>query len=148
MSITLPTNLPSGDRRPVLVLLAPARPTTVPAVLLGAARILQAQGLWQGDYVPDPLDREISPEELPHSRRPMSVIAAIHCAVTGDPHRTSQLGDMAMGVVALSIDGGPYWGDFRSLEAHVEAWNDMPGRTADEAVELLERLATSSERAA
>ncbi|MHA4776015.1 DUF6197 family protein [Streptomyces sp. MSC1_001] len=148
MSITLPTNLPSGDRRPTLVLLAPARPTTVPSVLLGAARILQANGLWQGDYVPDPLDREISPEALPHSRRPMSVIAAIHCAVTGDPHQTSQLGDMAMGFVALSIDGGPYWTDFRSLEVHVEAWNDEPGRTADEAVELLERLATSSERAA
>lgn len=148
MSITLPTNLPSGDRQPVLVLLPPARPTTVPAVLLGAARIIQANGLWQGDYVPDPLNREISAEEIPHSQRPMSLRAAINCATTGDPHRTSQLGDMAMGYLALSIDGGPYWGDYRSLETHVEAWNDEPGRTADETVALLERLATSSERAA
>ncbi|MER8233531.1 hypothetical protein [Streptomyces sp. NPDC094049] len=144
--ITDPTNLPTGARRPVLVQLAPAaRPTTVPAVLLTAARIIAANGLHQGDYVPDPFDREMC---IPHALRPMSVLAAINCAATGDPHRTCQIGDTAIGFVALSIDGGPYWGDYRSLEAHVEEWNDRPGRTAAEAVALLELLASSSERAA
>ncbi|MES9804963.1 DUF6197 family protein [Streptomyces cinereoruber] len=145
MNITVPTNIPSGDRHTTLVLLPVRRPTTAPGVLLRAAQILQANGLWQGDYVPDPLDREVC---IPHFLRPMSVIAALNCAATGDPHRSSQLGDVAMGVVALSIDGGPYWGDFRSLQAHVEEWNDEPGRTADDAVKLLELLATTSERAA
>jgi hypothetical protein len=114
-------------------------------VLLAAARILAVNGLHQGDYLPDVFDRVTT---TPHTTRPMSVIAAINCASTGNPHRTSQIGDTAMGVVALSIDGGPYWGDFRSLEAHVEQWNDRPGRTADDAVALLELLASSSERAA
>ncbi|MFG2900926.1 hypothetical protein ACGFZH_28055 [Streptomyces zaomyceticus] len=145
MSITLPTNLPSGDRRPVLVLLAPARPATVPAVLLGAARILQANGLWQGDFVPDFRDREMC---IPHFMRPMSIVAALRCAATGDPHGESRLGDTAIGYVALSIDGGPYYGDIFSLQAHVDEWGDVAGRSADEAVALLERLATSSERAA
>ncbi|MFE5895873.1 hypothetical protein ACFQ67_00330 [Streptomyces sp. NPDC056488] len=145
VSITHPANFPTGDRRTSLVLLPVRRPSTVPGVLLRAAQILQANGLWQGDYVPDPLDREVC---VPHFLRPMSVIAALNCAATGDPHRTSQVSDMAMGFVALSIDGGPYWTDFRSLEAHVEAWNDAEGRSADEAVALLELLATTSERAA
>jgi hypothetical protein len=118
----------------------------VPAVLLGAARIIQANGLWTGgDYVPDAFDREIC---IPHFLRPMSIVAAIKCAATGDPHRTSQLADMTIGFLALSIDGGPYWGDFRSLEAHVEEWNDVPGRSGDDAVALLEQAATAPERAA
>lgn len=145
MSITLPTNFPSGDRRTIRVGFAPARPTTVPAVLLGAARILQVNGLWQGDYVPDVCDRVLS---IPHFLRPMNIVAALRCAATGDPHRSSQVADMAIGFVALSIDGGPYWRDFRSLEAHVDAWNDAAGRSADEAVALLEMLATAPERAA
>lgn len=149
MNITLPTNLPSGDRRPILVALpAPARPTTVPAVLLAAARILQTNGLWQGDYLLDPCDREVSEAELPHRQRPMSVVAAIRCAATGTPHGTSQLADTAIGFVALSIDGGPVYGDIFSLEQHVDEWGDEPGRSADEAYALLEQLATAPERAA
>ncbi|MET9955653.1 hypothetical protein ABZ135_29465 [Streptomyces sp. NPDC006339] len=145
MSITVPTNIPSGDRRTVRVDFTPARPTTVSAVLLGAARIVQTNGLWQGDYVPDACDREMC---VPHFLRPMSVVAAIRCAATGDPHRSSQLADTAVGFVALSLDGGPVWGDVFSLETHVDAWGDMPGRSADEAVALLEMLATAPERAA
>lgn len=143
--ITSPTNIPTGDRRTALVILAPARPSTVPAVLLAAARIIQANGLWQGDYVPDAFDREMC---VPHFIRPMSIVGAIRCAATGDPHRSSQLADTAIGFVALSIDGGPYWGDVFSLEAHVNEWNDVPGRSGDEAVALLERLATAPEVAA
>ncbi len=124
------------------------RPSTVSAVLLAAARILQANGLWQGDHVVDPCDREISPVEVPHTMRPMSIVAALKCASTGDPHASSQLGDTAVGFVALSIDGGPYWEDGFSLEAHVDEWNDAPARTTDDAVALLEMLATAPERAA
>ncbi|MFF9910660.1 hypothetical protein [Streptomyces sp. NPDC013457] len=145
MSITLPTNFPTGDRRTVAVVFATARPTTVPTVLLGAARILQANGLWQGDYVPDSCDREMC---VPHFLRPMSIVAAIRCSATGDPHASSQLADMAVGFVALSLDGGPYYGDVFSLESHVDAWGDEPGRSADAAVALLEMLATAPECAA
>ncbi|MEU6168039.1 DUF6197 family protein [Streptomyces tanashiensis] len=143
--ITDPTNVPAGDRRPVLVLLAPPRPTTVPAVLLGAARILQAQGLWQGDYVPDTFNRTMT---TPHASRPMSIVAAIRCAATGDPHRCSQLADTAVGYVALSIGDGPYRSDLLTLERHVDGWGDELGRSTDEAMALLEQLATTSERAA
>ncbi|MFF5972268.1 hypothetical protein ACFY7C_12185 [Streptomyces sp. NPDC012769] len=143
--ITDPTNVPTGDRRPLLVLLPPPQPTTVPNVLLAAARLLQMNGFWQHDYLPDPFDRTL---KTPHASRPMSMVAAIRCAATGDPHRTSQLADTAIGFVALSIDGGPYDPNLLSLERHVDAWGDEPGRTVDEAVALLEQLATAPERAA
>ena len=145
MDLRVPTNFPTGDRRTVAVDFVPARPTTVPAVLLGAARIIQANGLWHGDYVPDAFDREMC---IPHFLRPMSLVAAIKCAASGDPHKDSQLADMAIGFVALSIDGGPYHGDLFSLESHVEAWGDEAGRAGDDAVALLETLATAPERAA
>ncbi|MFE2323626.1 hypothetical protein ACFXD5_06830 [Streptomyces sp. NPDC059385] len=143
-----PTDLLHGSRRTVLVALPvrPAAPTTVEGTLLAAARLLQKRGLWQGDYVPDALDREMC---IPHTLRPMSVLAAIKCVVSGNPHRDSLLADNAIGVLAVAIDDGPYYGDIFSLEAHVEKWNDEPGRTVDEAVALLERVATSpAERAA
>ncbi|MGW9437768.1 DUF6197 family protein [Streptomyces sp. NPDC055607] len=145
ISITHPTNIPSGDRRTTLVLLPVRRPSTVPGVLLRAAQILQVNGLWQGDLVPDMRDREM---RIPHFLRPVSVVGALQCAATGSPHGESQVGDMAIGVVALGIGEGPEYGDFFSLRQHVEDWNDEAGRTADEAVALLELLATTSERAA
>jgi hypothetical protein len=143
--LTDPTNTPSGARHPLPIRFVMPRPTTVAGVLLAAARIVQAQGLWQGDYVPDPLDREMT---VPHSARPMSLVAAIKCAVSGDPHHNSQLADMAIGYLALSLDGGPEFGDIFSLEAHVEAWGDEPGRTGDDVVRMLELAATAPERAA
>ncbi|MDV5145874.1 hypothetical protein R1T08_17080 [Streptomyces sp. SBC-4] len=143
--LTSPANLPAGTRRPVLVLLAPPRPTSVPAALLAAARILQANGLWQDDYFPDAFNRVLT---TPHASRPLSIVAAIRCAVAGDPRRETQLADMAIGYVALSLDDEPAWPNAFSLQAHVDNWGDEPGRTTDEAVALLERLATTSERAA
>ncbi|MFG2617751.1 hypothetical protein ACGFXC_08980 [Streptomyces sp. NPDC048507] len=142
-----PTDLPHGSRRTVLVALPtrPTAPTSVEGVLLTAARLLQERGLWQGDFVPDALDREMC---IPHCLRPMSIVAAIRCVISGNPHRTTQLADMAIGVLALSIDEGPLWGDMFSLELHVDAWNDVPGRTTDDAVALLESVATAPERAA
>jgi hypothetical protein len=142
-----PTDLPHGARRTVLVTLPPrpTAPTTVEGVFLAAARLLQARGLWQDGPVPDVHDREVC---IPHCLRPMSIIAAIRCAVSGNPHRSSQLADTAIGVLALWIANGPAYGDIFSLEAHVEKWNDQPGRTTDDAVALLESAATSPERAA
>ncbi|MEU9000481.1 hypothetical protein [Streptomyces sp. NPDC048551] len=143
-----PTDLPHGSRRTVLVALPvrPTAPTTVEGVFLAAARLLQERGLWQGDYVPDVRDREM---RIPHCLRPMSIVAAIRCVVSGNPHRSSQLADTAMGVLALAIGDGPFYGDIFSLETHVDKWNDVPGRTTDDAVALLERVATSpTERAA
>lgn len=143
-----PTDLPHGSRRTVLVALPvrPAAPTSVEGTLLAAARLLQERGLWQGDYVPDVFDREMY---IPHCLRPMNIVAAIRCTVSGNPHRSTRLADTAMGVLALSIGDGPFYGDVFSLEAHVDEWNDVAGRTTDDAVALLEMVATSStERAA
>lgn len=143
--LTSPTNFPAGTRRPVLVLLPSPRPTTVPEVLLAAARILQVNGLWQGDYFPDAFSRTLT---TPHASRPLSIVAAIRCAVTGDPRSETQLADMAIGYVALSLDEEPPAVTPWRLALHVDNWGDVEGRSADEAVALLERLATTSERAA
>ena len=122
-----------------------ARPTTVPQVFRAAARLLAKRGLYQGDYVPDVFDREMC---IPHAFRPMSVVAAIKCATTGDPHVTSPLTDEAIGVLALRLDGGPEFGDIDSLEAHVDGWGDVEGRTTESAVAVLEAAADASEVAA
>ncbi|MFJ3097408.1 DUF6197 family protein [Streptomyces hydrogenans] len=141
--ITDPTNLPAFGRRPVLVLLAPPRPTTVPAVLLAAARIIETNGFFGSDWVEDTFDRRLA---TPHASRRMNLVGAIRCAVSGDPHVESQLADTAIGYVALSLD--PEWTDAFSLRAHVDDWAEEPGRTAANAVALLEYLATAPERAA
>ncbi|MFB7278108.1 hypothetical protein ACFCZV_13450 [Streptomyces hydrogenans] len=143
--LTSPTNLPAGTRKPLLVLLPSPRPTTVPEVLLAAARILVTNGLWQGDYFPDAFSRTLT---TPHASRPLSIVAAIRCAVTGDPRSETQLADMAVGYVALSLDEEPPAVTPWRLALHVDNWGDTPGRSADDAVALLERLATTSERAA
>ncbi len=124
------------------------RPTTVPAVFRAAARLLAANGHYQGDFCPDPFDREIC---IPHFLRPLSIVAAIRCAATGDPHTYSLLGDEATGVLALrlEVDGeGPFWGDVFALEFHVAAWGDVAGRTTESAVAVLYAAADASEVAA
>jgi hypothetical protein len=141
--ITEPTNLPAFGRRPVLVLLAPPRQTTVPAVLLAAARIIETNGFWATDWVEDAFDRRLT---TPHASRRMNLVGAIRCAVSGDPHRESQLADMAIGYASLSL--APEWTDAYSLRTHLDNWAEMPGRSATEAVALLEMLATAPERAA
>lgn len=143
MTITTPTNIPVGDRpRPVRVTLPTRRPTTVSGVFRAAARVLAANGLYQGDYVPDPRDRETC---IPHFLRPMSIVAALKCAATGDPHRTMPLADEAIGVLALRLDDGPVYGDIFSLESHVDDWGDEDGRTAESAVAVLEAAADACE---
>lgn len=143
---TSPTSLPHGSRRTVLVALPvrPTAPTTVEGTLLAAARVIARVGLHRGDYVLDALGRD--GVDVPMYVRPMSVVGAIRFAATGSPQRTSCLADMAVGFLALSIDGGPVWRDPFSLERHVDEWSD--GVTAVEAVAVLELSATAPERVA
>lgn len=148
---TAPTNYPTGDRRTMRVAGVRVQPTTVPGVFRAAARLLAANGHYQGDYCPDPFDREMDPSEFPHHMRPLSIVAALRCAVSGDPHRNSILADNAIAVLAvrLEVDGeGPFWGDIFSLEFHVAAWGDVEGRTTESAVAVLEAAADANEESA
>jgi hypothetical protein len=125
-----------------------ARPDSLPQVFRAAARILAANGLYQGDFVPDAFDREMC---VPHFLRPMSIVAALKTATTGDPHLTSLLADEAIGLLALrlEVDGeGPAYGGIFDLEAHVDGWGDVEGRTTESAVAVLEAAADASEVAA
>lgn len=118
-----------------------ATPTTVPGVFRAAARLLAANGLYQGDFVPDFADREM---DVPHFQRPMSIVAALKCVVSGDPHRPSLLADQAIATLALrlEVDGEPpLQGGIFDLEAHVDAWGDVESRTTESAVAMLERAA-------
>ena len=122
-----------------------ARPTTIPGVFRAAARLLANRGLYQGDFVPDVFDREMC---VPHFLRPMSIVAALKCAVSGDPHLTSLLSDEAIATLALrlEVDGeGPLFGGIFDLEAHVDAWGDLEGRSTESAVAVLEAAAEASE---
>lgn len=138
-----PTDLPAYGRRPVLVTgITIPRPTTVHAVFRAAARLIAANGHYRGDHVPDPFDREMC---IPHFLRPMSIVAALKCATTGDPHVTSLLADEAIDRLALRLNGGPEYGDIFSLEAHVDEWGDAEGRTTESAVAVLEAAADACE---
>ncbi|WP_255293287.1 DUF6197 family protein [Streptomyces niveus] len=139
---TAPTNFPSGDRRTARVALPTRRPSTVSAVFRAAARVLAANGLYQGDYVPDVRDKEM---RVPHFLRPMSIVAALKCAASGDPHRDTALANKAIGVLALRLDDGPAYGDIFSLEAHVDGWGDLPGRSTESAVAVLYAAADAVE---
>lgn len=122
-----------------------ARPVTVPSVFRAAARLIVANGLWKGDFVPDAMDREMC---VPHFLRPMSIVAALKCAVSGDPHQPSLLADNAIAVLALrlEVDGeGPLFGGVFDLEAHVDAWGDVEERTVESAVAVLEAAADANE---
>lgn len=141
-----PTDLPAGHRRTVHVDITIPRPTSVASVFRAAARILAANGLYQGDFVPDAFDREMC---IPHFLRPMSIVAALKTAVAGDHRTDSLLADEAIAVLALRLDdGGPQWGGIFSLEAHVDAWGDAEGRTTESAVAVLYAAADASEQVA
>jgi hypothetical protein len=109
-------------------------PVTVSEVFRRAAEILSVNGHWQGDFCPDPLDRET---HTPHYLRPLSIVAALRCAVSGDPHTYPPLADKAIAVLAVRIGDGPGHGDAFSLELHVDEWGDTPGRSTGETVALL-----------
>ncbi|MFJ7417930.1 hypothetical protein ACIQXD_04875 [Streptomyces uncialis] len=136
--MTAPTDVPTGGRRTVLVSgwMSPA-PMTLPGVFRAAAGLIESRGLYQGDHVPDAMDREMC---VPHWMRPMSVVAALKCATTGDPHLTSLLADQAIARLALrlEVDGeGPDFTGIFDLEEHVDRWTDAPGRSVEDAVAVL-----------
>lgn len=125
-----------------------SRPIDLPQTYRVAARILAANGLYKGDFVPDAFDREMC---IPHFLRPMSIVAALKCATTGDPHVTSLLADEAIAALALrlEVDGeGPLFGGIFDLEAHVDAWGDVESRSTESAVAVLEAAADACEVAA
>lgn len=139
---------PASRWRTVLATNIPNRPTTVPAAFRAAARLIATNGHHRGDYLPDPFDRVLS---TPHASRPLSIVAAIRCAATGDPHRASELSEAAIKVMAgrLLVDGEPPWNDEEFwLELHVANWGDAPGRTTESAVAVLEAAGDASEVAA
>jgi hypothetical protein len=125
------TSVPAYGRRPVLVTGVPVpRPTTVAGVFRAAARLLAANGLHHGDYVADPFDRLT---RTPHRARPMSLVAAIRCATTGDPHRTAPLSERAVSVLASRLEvGGLHAPDDPVLrEIHVDDWADVDDRRVE-----------------
>jgi hypothetical protein len=102
-----------------------------------AAQIIQTNGHHQGDYIPDPFNHVL--RALPQER-PMSIVAALRCAETDHPQRFGPASTGAIRFLAerLEVDGEPpFWTDDMSMEFHVAAWGDVPGRTAAEAVEVL-----------
>lgn len=144
---TAPTNWPTGERRTLRVGNIPMpRPTAVPAAFRAAARLLAVNGLHQGDYCPDPFDRRLTSL---HSERPLSIVAALRCvASAGNPHRTTDLSELAIKTLAarLEVDGEPAWNDEPFyLEMHVAAWCDVEGRTTESAVAVLEAAADANE---
>lgn len=125
-----------------------ARPTTIPAAFRAAARLLAANGHHQGDYCPDPFDRL---SKTSHSDRPLSIVAAIRCVVSGSPHRETPLSEAAVRTLAhrLLVDGEPAWNDEPYwLETHVADWGDVEGRTVESVVAVLEAAADATEVAA
>lgn len=140
-----PTDLPAGHRRTVHVDVTIPRPTTVPTLFRAAARLLAANGLYQGgDYFPNAL----SDKTTPYASRPLSIVAALRCAVDGDPQAYSLLADEALMVLAfrLTVDGeGPEDHDLFGLEAHVDDWTEAEGRTTESACAVLYAAADASE---
>jgi len=127
------------------------RPSTLPAVFRAAARLLTANGHYQGDYCPDPFDRRT---QTPHAERPLSIVAAIRCVASpgGDnPHRITELSEAAVKVLAgrLEVDGEPAWNEEpHHLEGHVANWGDVEGRRVESVVAVLEAAADACEVAA
>ncbi|MGS2588042.1 DUF6197 family protein [Streptomyces hebeiensis] len=143
-----PTDLPAGHRRTVRVAVPMPRATSVASTFRIAARIIAANGHHQGDYFPDPFDRRL---KTAHELRPMSIVAAIRCAATGSPRRYNSLSEAAIKVLAsrLEVEGEPPWSDApRWLENHVDCWGDVPGRSAESVVCVLEAAGDASEVAA
>ncbi|MDX5568440.1 hypothetical protein PYK79_41295 [Streptomyces sp. ID05-04B] len=142
------TFLQTGSGVRPLHLSPQARPVTVPQAFRAAARLIAANGHYQGDYCPDAFDRRLKSH---HSTRPLSIVAAIRCVTSphGDnPHRISALSEAAVKVLAsrLEVDGEPAWNDEpHHLEGHVAHWGDVEGRTTEAAVAVLEAAADANE---
>lgn len=122
-----------------------SRPATLSQVFRAAARLIVVNGHWQGDYCPDPFDRHV---KTSHASRPLSIVAAIRCVVSGSPHRTTPLSEAAVQALAhrLEVDGEPPFNDTPlMLECHVAEWGDVEGRLAESVVAVLEAAADACE---
>jgi hypothetical protein len=122
-----------------------SRPTTLPHVFRAAARLIVVNGHWQGDYCPDPFDRHV---KTSHAERPLSIVAALRCVVSGSPHRTTPLSEDAVKVLAhrLEVNGEPPFNDTPlMLECHVAEWGDAEGRLTETVVAVLEAAADANE---
>ncbi len=111
------------------------KPTDRHAVLARAARIIENNGIHHGDYVADPFNRRTT---TPHHQRPMSVVGALNCAVSGDPRIPSNLSWEALRTVArvVRVQGEPAWSEsIEDQERHVEEWSDS--QSAEYAVDML-----------
>jgi hypothetical protein len=118
---------------------------TLPRILRAAARILATRGLHQGDFVLDAFNRRL---RSPHAERPMSIVAALNTAATGDPHRPTAESRQAIAALAVRLlvnDEGPYAADEMALAFHVDSWGDVAGRTTESAVAVLESAADACE---
>ncbi|MFJ9037409.1 hypothetical protein ACIRF8_12580 [Streptomyces sp. NPDC102406] len=123
----------------------PTSISSLPRIFRAAARILATNGLNQGDFVRDTFDREST---ILHAERPMSIVAALSCAVTGDPHTPSAESREAVRVLAHRLvvrSEGPYGEDGLALAFHVDEWGDVEGRTTESAVSVLEAAADACE---
>ncbi|MFB7007852.1 MULTISPECIES: hypothetical protein [unclassified Streptomyces] len=140
-----PTDLPAGHRRTVHVDIEIPRPATLSATFRAAARLIVANGHHQGDFCPDPFDRS---SKTPHSTRPLSIVAALRCVVSGgNPHRVTELSERAVKTLAnrLEVGGEPAWNDEPYwLEIHVAAWGDAEGRSVESVVAVLEAAADAA----
>lgn len=121
------------------------RATTLPQVYRFAARLLARNGLHQGDFLPDFRDRQLT---TLHINRPMSIVAAIRTVANGNPHLSSPFSEVAVRQLAhrLLVDGeGPFGEGRLALATHVDGWGDLPGRTTESAVAMLEAAADACE---
>jgi hypothetical protein len=124
-----------------------SQPTDLAQVLRRAAEIIVTNGHHQGDYLPDPFNRVL--KALP-TERPMSAVAALRCAESGNPMQFGPLSTAAIRFLAgrLLVDGEPpFYTDDLMLELHVAAWGDVPCRTPGEVVAVLLWAADAAEAA-
>lgn len=142
-----PTDLPAHGRfdKTIPIPHVPAD-GTLPVVFRAAARLIARNGLHQGDWVFDAFNRSAT---TAHCDRPLSIVAAVRCVTTGNPHRTSPLADRAVAELAdhLVVDDDHASRDATAdqLAAHVDHWGDHDGRTTESAVAVLEHAADRHE---
>lgn len=144
-AVTPVTPLEVDSARRDATLPALIRATDVPQVFRFAARLLVRNGLHQGDYLPDFADRRLTSL---HINRPMSIVAAIRTVANGNPHLSSPFSELAVRVLAgrLLVDGEGPFGDSRlALATHVDSWGDLPGRSVESVVAVLEAAADANE---
>lgn len=114
------------------------RTADVRDVFAGAAKLTSLYGIHRGDLVEDPYSRRL---QSPVHQRPMSVVGALNCAVSGDPRIPSNLSWAALVQLGtrVRVDGESAEGEsLEDFQRHVEAWSDVtPKETAIAVLRLL-----------